>query len=185
MPPFSKSFDIATMHMASRLFPKGFDTSDTLDVNSLDDVRAAIAANHGRMIVWSGASDRTIYGDPSVNHAYRAWHDWCHLDTGGDFSVDGEQKAARRQMDQLSEVFGEGHEDFALWCFLLHCEGVEQAAYTHRTGNFVVYQREFTGRLLSRLVPFGEDVRTILRIWVDAFRGHGQYAGKQFLIYGA
>ena len=41
-------------------------------------------------VIWPGASERTIYGAPEVNWAFRAWHDSVHLARECDFSRAGE-----------------------------------------------------------------------------------------------
>ena len=51
--------------------------------------------------VWEGASDRTLYGDPRINHAARAWHDRAHLAGGFDFTPAGERAACALQLRQL------------------------------------------------------------------------------------
>lgn len=45
-------------------------------------------------------STGTIFGDPTLNWLGRAWHDMCHIITGGDFSRDGEYKAMLEQWRQ-------------------------------------------------------------------------------------
>jgi len=49
------------------------------------------------IIVWNGASEHTIYGDPKVNHAFRAWHDSLHLILNAPFTLTGEIFVAREQ----------------------------------------------------------------------------------------
>lgn len=36
----------------------------------------------GRLCIWAGASEGTVYGAPQHNWMYRAWHDWCHISSG-------------------------------------------------------------------------------------------------------
>lgn len=147
--PFSKAFNAAVLAMANRCFPTGFDVSDTLDVRSLDDLRAAIKANNGRMIVWAGASEDTIYGDAEVNYAARAWHDWCRLQNGFQFTLDGEQAAARVQMGHVRTLFG-NNPVTRHWQWLIHCEAVEQARHLRDLGCFPERQRDFTRETLAK-----------------------------------
>ncbi len=51
--------------------------------------------------VWAGASDATIYGDARVNHAFRAWHDACHLRGGLGFTLEAERAACAMQEREL------------------------------------------------------------------------------------
>lgn len=53
--------------------------------------------------VWEGASDQTIWGTPQANHAFRAWHDACHVLGGFDYSLEGERATARMQCQQLEQ----------------------------------------------------------------------------------
>jgi hypothetical protein len=46
-------------------------------------------------------SSGTIFGDPSLNWLFRAWHDMSHIITGGDFSRKGEYKAMLEMWRQI------------------------------------------------------------------------------------
>lgn len=56
---------------------------------------------HGIFVVWSGASEHTIFGDPEINYAFRAWHDWCHWRRKSDFSPSGEIAVAHHAASRL------------------------------------------------------------------------------------
>lgn len=58
-----------------------------------------------RRIVWEGASDITIYADPRVNHAMRAWHDDCHKAGAFDFTLLGERATCEAQISILRNRF--------------------------------------------------------------------------------
>lgn len=178
MKPFSNAFNAAVVTMANRLFPTGFDVSETLDVTSLDGLRAAIKANGGRMVVWAGASEDTIYADAEVNYAYRAWHDWCHLTRGFQFTLHGEQAAARLQMDHVRSLYGNG-PDQRYWQWLLHCEAVEQTKYFLKNGDFVQDQRDFT---TAKLAEAG-DLRSLTTGFL-AMSGFGAWEGAAWTIGG-
>lgn len=65
--------------------------------------------SQGRTLtVWSGASDNTIWGEPSLNYKFRAWHDSLHIRTGLDFSVKAELELTRLSLSyfdgNLAEV---------------------------------------------------------------------------------
>ncbi len=86
------------------------------------------------LIVWSGASDNTIYGDASVNHAMRAWHDSLHLSLNADFTLQGELRVALEQArlvknDALAEI--------------IIAEVYGQALFFDKHGEFPVNQVEF------------------------------------------
>jgi hypothetical protein len=50
--------------------------------------------SQGRLRVYNGGSERTIYGSNRVNLAFRAWHDSLHLQYGLTFQPDDEIELA-------------------------------------------------------------------------------------------
>lgn len=95
-----------------------------------------------RMIVWAGGSDHTIYADPAVNWAFRAWHDTAHLAhiERHTFDLDGEALACELQILQLRRRFENMPER---WAQILRAEIIGQAQYLERTGAFPVDQYDF------------------------------------------
>jgi hypothetical protein len=86
------------------------------------------------LVVWAGASDSTIYGDPSVNHAFRAWHDSLHLKLNAPFTLEGERLVAIEQARLVgSDTMGN----------ILIGEIVGQAEYFAKHGEFPANQVEF------------------------------------------
>jgi hypothetical protein len=86
-------------HVA-RLFPEGFDKLSSDVAPSTWEGVAEYLAMYGRMGVSADHSDATVYGDPHVNHAFRAWHDWTHYILGpgeGEFTVPGERAVLEAQ----------------------------------------------------------------------------------------
>ena len=81
----SRKLNAAVLAMVNNLLPMGYDVSD----NAPDTYEKLV--NHvnktGRILVWSGASETTIYGDREVNYAFRAWHDYVHFTHQLGFSV--------------------------------------------------------------------------------------------------
>lgn len=102
--------------------------------------RDLFTPRHG-LVVWSGASDRTIFGDPRVNWAFRALHDATHLASGLGFSVDHEIELGRRQAAKFDGIMAD----------LVYLEIAGQAEYFRRTGSFVPDQVEFTRRALASM----------------------------------
>jgi hypothetical protein len=88
----------------------------------------------GRIVVWSGGSESTIYREPQVNYLFRAWHDWTHLRTGADFTLAGETRNAIAQMSQVGTELQR----------LIYIETVLQAAHFFKTGDFPLDQVAFT-----------------------------------------
>jgi hypothetical protein len=124
--PISLHFNAAVKAIAERLMPLGFDVEEDSDKapSTLDALQRRYL-NTGRVLVWGGASDRTIFGDPAYNHAFRAWHDWCHLQGAYDFTPEGEHAAYLMQRDHLAAHFGRAEPHGGRQFF--HCERLLQA----------------------------------------------------------
>lgn len=87
--------------------------------------------------IWTGASDKTIFGEPTVNHKFRAWHDLIHLANGLGYDSIGESIVADLQIASLPQD----------WIFereLIHVEVVGQIHYFGMRNEFVEDQRQFT-----------------------------------------
>ena len=121
----------ATLRAVARAGTPPWDVSDRAP-STLADVFGHFRAC-GRILVYAGASERTVFGDPSVNHAFRAWHDWCHIRTGLGFDVPSEVALARWQQSECSDALAR-----VVWV-----EVAEQAIHFERTGQFVVDQVAF------------------------------------------
>ena len=106
------------------------------------------------LVVWSGASDNTIWSDPNVNYAFRALHDALHLKTGIGFSPAEEIQLGRIQASQYSGLLSD----------LVYIEVAGQAEHYMRTGEFVLDQVEFT-RL--ELIKIGYSIKVVN----DLFKG--------------
>jgi hypothetical protein len=88
----------------------------------------------GSPVVWSGASDATIYGAASVNHAFRAWHDSLHLKLNAPFNMHGERIVALEQARLIgSDTYGH----------LIIAEVIGQAEHYALTGQFPTDQKAF------------------------------------------
>ena len=84
------------------------------------------------LVIWSGASDNTIFKDNAVNWAFRAFHDHSHLTTGLGFSPNDEIKLGNLKLvncKYLQEI--------------LRLEVSEQARYYLNNNIFVDDQVQF------------------------------------------
>lgn len=97
---------------------------------------------HGVIVVWSGASQHTIFGDPETNYAFRAWHDWCHWCGKSDFSPSGETAAAYMQREQLIALYGDTPRT-RRWCKIIEAEIIGQIRYREQHGEFPIDQYAF------------------------------------------
>lgn len=146
--PLDPGFNVAVLHMASRYHPCGFDVSD--DAPDTYEELKAEATERGRITVWSGASDKTVFDDKEVNYAFRAWHDAIHLSRGEDFSFAGEYACYVAHARDLIEVFGD-NERTRRWNDILFADIVGQALYREEHGNFPEDQRTFVEEFLRGL----------------------------------
>jgi len=128
------------------LLPGGYDVSDTAP-ETYEELIAHLDAG-GRMVVYSGGSQLTIYSDPEVNFAFRAWHDWCHWRGRHDFSHGGERAACAMQGDHLITLYGESAQTLRWWR-ILHAEIIGQRDYFDRHGEFPEDQRAFVAAYLG------------------------------------
>lgn len=90
--------------------------------------------NCGQLVIWSGASDNTIFQDARVNWAFRALHDDLHLKTRLDFTPQAEIELGRIQASKYDGVLAD----------LIYCEVSLQAQYYLDNGIFVPDQVSFT-----------------------------------------
>lgn len=94
----------------------------------------------GPCIVWEGASDKTIFGDARVNHAFRAWHDSAHKAGQFDFTLAGEIATAGLQKAQVRLRYPSAPN----WVYrLIDAEVTEQAIYYAAHGFFPLDQAAF------------------------------------------
>lgn len=87
------------------------------------------------LVIYAGASDNTVYGDPAVNHAFRAWHDMLHLSLNADFSVEGEKRVGLEQAKLI---------DSDIMSKIILAEVNGQVEYLEQHGQFPANQLEFT-----------------------------------------
>lgn len=140
-------FSELVLLVAHNLMPHGFDlTHDETECNTLDKITRYYSLT-GNILVWTGASDSTIFGHARYNHTFRAWHDWVHVFYGIPFTLEGERIACQlqqKQVEQSYRAYGFSEEEARLFCLILEAEIVGQAEHHARTGEFVHNQREFT-----------------------------------------
>lgn len=137
--PLSIPFNVAVLHIANQIFPCGFDVSERApqDFDSL----VAHYDKTGRVLVWNGASDKTIFADAEVNFAFRAWHDSKHITGGHDFTWEGESAALTAQCADVRAIYDGAQADF--FCRLLDAEIAGQKNYQDKRGGFPLDQAAF------------------------------------------
>ncbi|WP_424363080.1 hypothetical protein [Methylocystis parvus] len=138
-------FDAAVVRL-SRLTAGNFLVADDAPQTYEELIRQV--EGQGVFIVWSGSSEQTIYSDPQINFAFRAWHDWCHWRGRHDFSPAGEIAVARMQRKQLIALYGDTPHT-RLWCRIIDAEVVGQMLYRQLHGDFPADQRAFVATYLD------------------------------------
>ena len=99
--------------------------------------------NAAGLVVWSGASDNTIYGCNRVNHAFRAWHDSLHLKLGVNFDYAGELAVGLEQARLIkNDALG----------LIIMGEVVGQVEYLNKYGHFPIDQVEFMRNYLKGII---------------------------------
>jgi hypothetical protein len=148
--PLDRSFNVVVKQIASRLFPMGFDIGPDAP-DTLAKLKARLDSGD-RMLVWDGASDKTIFACPETNYAFRAWHDWLHWKLGADFTPQGERVVMLAMQAQVVSLYGGragASEDVLRWCAILQAEVIGQLEHKEDHGGFPEDQREVTKRYLS------------------------------------
>jgi hypothetical protein len=138
--------NVAVLVIAGRLFPGSFDVSD--DAPDTYDKLVALFESGRRFVVYKAGSANTIFGDPAVNHHFRAWHDWCHWKGRHDFSMRGELAVHEMQSAHLVTVYGDC-ETTRHWQHILFADGIGQKLHHQRHGSFPQNQMAFVRQFLE------------------------------------
>lgn len=145
MKPLMPTFNQAVLTVQGILIPDGFDTTqDETLVDSLEKITRHYE-DEGRILVWSGGSDCTVYASKEVNHAFRAWHDYIHITMGATFTKAGEALVCDKQKRQIDLYLSHMYNKATRLKMqrLLDIEINEQVAELYRTGSFVQDQYNF------------------------------------------
>lgn len=171
--PVNRAFNVAVRHMATQLFPTGFDVKADAPSTIFELCKSF---ESGRLTVWSGASDHTIFACPETNHAFRAWHDHAHIRPNIRFDYDfnphlaypftreGERRTMIEQISDIRKLYGNG---LAAKTFgaLIEAEIIGQFDYAgNHGGAFPEYQADFTR---AYLVNPESAVRADFRISIE------------------
>jgi hypothetical protein len=132
-------FNAAVAHLADKT-ARGFRVAEVAPQTYEEVIRQI--DRHGIIVVWSGASEHTIFGHPGINYAFRAWHDWCHWRGGHDFSPSGEIAVAHMQREQLIALYGDTPRT-RRWCKIIEAEIIGQIGYREQHSEFPVNQYAF------------------------------------------
>lgn len=98
----------------------------------------------GRLPVFDGGCENTIYPDARTNHAFRAWHDSIHLANDYDFSRKDEIRIGLIHMQQARRAgLSQRDQD------MLIADTIGQIEYYEKYGKYVENQVAFVGNVLK------------------------------------
>lgn len=95
------------------------------------------------MLIWTGASENTIFECQETNLHFRNWHDFHHVTKNLPFNTEGEKAVALLQCEDIRKVYGVNDVTDS-WCKLVMCEVVGQIEYAEHNGFYVSPQNAFT-----------------------------------------
>tara|TARA_R110002074_G_scaffold302750_1_gene473953 strand:- start:1675 stop:2184 length:510 start_codon:yes stop_codon:yes gene_type:complete len=96
----------------------------------------------GKIYIWTGESKNTIFSSEKINHYFRAWHDYIHLNYNLGYSITEESIVCNIQRDMLPN-------DWHFEKELINAEIIGQAHYYYKNNSFVENQRLFTSMYLN------------------------------------
>jgi hypothetical protein len=91
--------------------------------NAPATIAELVSAATSRLVVFSEFSENTVYGDPAMNRAQRAWHDGIHLRLGAGFDPVSELRVARQQAHEMALITGDRLAEWVyadLYASILH-----------------------------------------------------------------
>ena len=131
--PLDKSLNAAIVDVVGRILPNGFDVSDNAPA-TYEQLTKHLSSGH-KLVVWSGGSRHTIYGDPGTNYAFRAWHDWCHWIGAHGFTMEGEAQVCAMQCRQIIADHGDNCRT-RYWRSIIEAEVIGQNTFAHMHKRF-------------------------------------------------
>jgi hypothetical protein len=113
-------FAAAVWKITDTLFPKGFDVLPAGVAPSTWEAVKDYAERTGRFAVSDSSDPENVFDSEATYHAFRAWHDWTHVYTGGKFTLLGEAVVLRTQEATLACMYGQ--EKARRWLADMHAE---------------------------------------------------------------
>lgn len=137
--------------MARERWPNGYnlsaDMQDSYEAMQVEYIKT------GRITIWTGASESSIFGIPAANWCFRAWHDWWHIQLYCGFNYKDELKVLRYQQSDAMRWCVQNGISFKktrLILLLLEAEIKGQADYELEHGEFPADQIKFAEEYVQR-----------------------------------
>lgn len=163
--PFSWALNTATLTIANRLMPQGWDTAPDGCWPETYEGSIAYYEATGRICVRDeGTANDNIYGDAEAHEAFRAWHDYHHIVNRRPFTMRGETEAVADQMRDLEKMQVGGPEGVAVAKDLIQGEIIGALNYKlEHSDNWAPDHREFMRQYLVEVL--GRSVAEDGRPW--------------------
>lgn len=94
--------------------------------------------------MWNDGSKENIFNSAEINAMFRAWHDYMHVTTGNDFTLQGEINTYKIQVEMLPK-------DWTYERMLLQAEIVGQGVHYTFSDKIISNQREFARNYIKTL----------------------------------
>ena len=94
----------------------------------------------GKIHIWNGSSENSIYGNSETNIKFRAWHDYTHMTNELGYTFDDESIVAKIQAAFLPIESDKK---------LLLADVIGQGEYFNNFGEFPIDQRRFVATYLT------------------------------------
>lgn len=143
--PLDRGLNVAIKQVTSNLMPCGYDVAKEAP-NTLEETKNHFEST-GRILVWSGASDKTIFGCAETNYAFRAWHDYRHITENAPFNFKGETITYIKQCEDIRTIYEGEQADF--YCSVLFAEIIGEIRYRNKNGEFPAQQNAFIRAFLQ------------------------------------
>jgi hypothetical protein len=144
--PISTALNALVANICAECWPDGFDLSTTDAPNTFKGLKQEYE-RRGRITVFSGNSDNSIFADVTINQMARAWHDWAHIQANADFSLRGEELACDLQCTQISSRFNATEAEGLIR--ILRADVIGQAQYYEKHRKYVRRQKDFVVEYLT------------------------------------
>lgn len=163
--PLNRAFNVAVNHIAAKVFPCGFDVSADAP-QDYDSLVARYRAT-GRVLVWSGASECTIFADSETNFAFRAWRGVRHILGGHPFTPRGEFCTMVDMMADISAIY-DGHAA-ATFRAIVRARILGQREYQERFGGYPLDQIAFVRDYMTNpILALAADARAVYGVSFEA-----------------
>lgn len=137
-PPLCNELNDVVLHLSGKLVPEYIVSNDA--PGSYRELCGLLDGGN-TLVVYSGGSQNTIFGDPAINHAFRAWHDWSHWQYQFDFSLYGETCTCAVQLAHVHQHYGV-KTLHTIQPYLI-AEVIGQRRYYETYGEYIEDQRAF------------------------------------------